>query len=357
MTWRAPRARRPLVGVLVLAALVTGGRLFAGSEPKLAINPNHAGHTKAKVDCLTCHESIFDETTLGQPGVFPKEKVCLGCHKKEKESGNCAYCHLTAKPTTYFKREPHLVMNHAKHLEKSDKCEVCHVALPAVGQVDWPVPPMETCLNCHEHKEQFDNGQCIACHIDLERFPLSPTTFYNHRPNFTRQHVQIARSASASCTACHAQTFCADCHAARTRPMPPEWIQPDRPDRNWIHWGDYLSKHTVEARANPAACQKCHTISFCTDCHQKQRLTSNSDNPLNPHPASWLTPGGPSFHGTAARNDIVSCAACHDQGAASNCVSCHRVGAGGGNPHPSGWNSKHPASDITRNAMCLTCHQ
>ena len=128
------------------------------------------------MDCLTCHEPIFDETALGgTPGVFPKESKCLSCHKKEKESGNCAFCHLTEKPRTYFKRDPHLVMNHAKHLEKDEKCEVCHVALPAKGQVEWPVPSMAACNKCHNHQEQFDNGQCTACHIDLERFPLSPS--------------------------------------------------------------------------------------------------------------------------------------------------------------------------------------
>ena len=138
--------------------------------------------------------------------------------------------------------------------------------------------------------------------------------------------------------------------------MKVEEILPDRPDRNFIHWGDFLTRHSIEARGNEAACQKCHPVSFCTDCHRKQRLTPDSNNPLNPHPAGWLTPGSPSFHGSSARRDIVSCAACHDQGAQSNCVSCHRVGGPGGDPHPPGWTAKHPPSEINRNPMCLACH-
>ena len=62
------------------------------------------------------------------------------------------------------------------------------------------------------------------------------------------------------------------------------------------------------------------------------------------------------YERTEARRDIVSCAACHDQDAASNCVTCHRVGGPGGNPHPPGFTTKHPAPDINRNPMCLTCH-
>jgi Cytochrome c7 and related cytochrome c len=353
MTWRPLGARG-----LVVAALLLGGVGAAEAGEPIQINPNHAGHAKAGLDCLTCHETIFDQTALGQPGVLPKESKCLSCHKKEKEAGKCGMCHLRAdKPGTYVKKEPYLIFNHAKHLEKDEKCEVCHLALPARGQLDKPVPPMKTCLGCHYHDQQFSNGQCYACHLDLTHFPLKPTTAFSHQGNFTRAHPSIARSTSASCDTCHQQTFCADCHAARTRPMKVEEILPDRPDRNFIHWGDFLTRHSIEARGNEAACQKCHPVSFCTDCHRKQRLTPDSNNPLNPHPAGWLTPGSPSFHGSAARRDIVSCAACHDQGAASNCVTCHRVGGPGGDPHPPGFTAKHPASEINRNSMCLSCHR
>jgi hypothetical protein len=58
-------------------------------------------------------------------------------------------------------------------------------------------------------------------------------------------------------------------------------------------------------------------------------------------------------HGRAARRDIASCAACHDQGAASNCVRCHKVGAFGGSPHPPGWRSSQP----TTAESCAICHR
>jgi hypothetical protein len=58
----------------------------------------------------------------------------------------------------------------------------------------------------------------------------------------------------------------------------------------------------------------------------------------------------------AARRDISSCAACHDQGPSSNCITCHRVGGTGGNPHPIGWMQHHDQQEIHRNTMCLYCH-
>jgi hypothetical protein len=76
----------------------------------------------------------------------------------------------------------------------------------------------------------------------------------------------------------------------------------------------------------------------------------------SPHPPGFSFPGSPDFHGPAARRDIASCASCHDQGAASNCVSCHRVGGIGGNPHPASWLARHDAREIAGNGMCLACH-
>jgi len=342
-------------GAVAAVLLLIGGGVLAALDPPDQINPNHSGHAKAKLDCLTCHESIFDETALGQRNVFPKEAKCLECHKKAKDEGNCAMCHSRPdKPGPYTILEPYLSINHAKHLEKDEKCEVCHLTLPARGQVEKPVPPMSTCLGCHNHNEQFKNGQCSVCHVDLNRHPLKPVSFFSHQGNFTNAHAPIARSTSAACTVCHQQRFCSDCHS--NQPMTPSQKNPEKVNQNLIHWGDYLTRHSIDARSDESRCQTCHVTSFCSNCHTAQGLTTTSTNPNDPHPAGWLSPGSPSFHGTAARNDIVSCASCHDQGAHSNCVTCHRVGGVGGDPHPPGFTSKHPPSEIHRNPMCLTCH-
>jgi hypothetical protein len=61
---------------------------------------------------------------------------------------------------------------------------------------------------------------------------------------------------------------------------------------------------------------------------------------------------GEERHGRAARRDILTCAACHDQGPASNCIHCHAVGGPGGNPHPDGWSSGRDVQD----GMCAFCH-
>jgi hypothetical protein len=75
-----------------------------------------------------------------------------------------------------------------------------------------------------------------------------------------------------------------------------------------------------------------------------------------PHPPGYGVRGGEAFHGEDARLRIDTCVACHDQGPASNCVECHRVGGIGGNPHPSGWKDRFGTSERDVQTMCSYCH-
>ena len=313
----------------------------------------HARHLEADVDCATCHETIFESTTL-EEGSFPKEKVCLGCHKKEKESGNCAFCHTQPdKPLALPVRVRDLKMNHAEHIERvKEDCTACHKTLPNPFRLEGQAPKMEACLSCHVHQEQYDAGKCEVCHKDLNQYRLKPTGDFSHRGDWTKRHALEARTAGATCSTCHEQTFCSECHA-KTVATRIDYILPERVDRSFIHRNDFVSRHMVEARADEASCQRCHGLNFCQACHAKNQLNPSSATTLDPHPPGF---GDGMAHGPAARRDIVSCAACHDQGAASNCVTCHRVGGPAGNPHPPAWMVRHGKEEIGRNAMCQVCH-
>jgi hypothetical protein len=83
-------------------------------------------------------------------------------------------------------------------------------------------------------------------------------------------------------------------------------------------------------------------------------VSANLANPRNPHPPEWVgsNTSSSNFHGPAARRDILSCAGCHEAGPATNCIQCHKVGAYGGNPHPSGWKSSRGVEA----EMCRYCH-
>ncbi len=337
--------------VFFLAACAGFVARFAPTRDHIRVP--HERHAKAEVDCGACHETIFDATSLDTQNL-PKEKKCLECHKDEKKSGNCGFCHTNPdKPETFPKYERHLVMNHQAHMERvKEDCTVCHVSLPAPYRTDEMAPPMDRCLACHEHEQHYDNGKCSQCHVDLQAFPLKPVSLYSHRGDFLKKHQNEARSGTQACGTCHEQSFCADCHG-KTVDQKPERLWSERIDRAFIHRADFLGRHPIEARADQSLCLRCHGTSFCSDCHRSQGLTSGAERPLNPHPAGFAIG---KTHGQAARRDITSCAACHDQGAASTCVSCHKVGGVGGNPHEPAWLLKHAHSEIPGNLMCQVCH-
>jgi hypothetical protein len=312
----------------------------------------HDKHAKAGVECLACHDAIYDAKSLATPTLPPEDK-CLECHREWKETNQCEKCHTQPKlAAPWPSPEPSIVLDHSKHIERTkEKCEVCHKSLP--NPVRAARPTMDSCAQCH--KRQIDQGNCTQCHLDLTRYQLRPISLYSHQGDFLREHPRAARAQPESCATCHEQRFCADCHAKTASPTV-EMKWPERVDRYFIHRNDFLGRHSIEARWDGASCRRCHGSSFCEDCHRAQNLTPFAQNPRDPHPPGWAMPGGVEFHGTAARRDITSCAACHDQGARSICVDCHKVGGIGGDPHPMGWQDRHPRSEISRNNLCLICH-
>lgn len=314
----------------------------------------HARHQAAEVDCLTCHESIFDATSL-EVRNLPKEKKCFECHRAEKDQ--CGFCHTQPdKPLTYAAKERGVKLDHAAHLERvKEDCTVCHQRLPDPFNVEGLTPSMQLCNGCHEHAEHFAQGDCEKCHKDLSRYPIKPVVAFSHQGDFVKRHRLEARSGE-SCAQCHDEAFCSECHA-KTVSRPVELLWTERVDRHFIHRGDFVSRHSIEARADGTLCQRCHGTSFCADCHTPKGLTPLADTTRNPHPKGFGSDASSSaFHGPAARKDIASCAACHDQGAASTCVSCHKVGGIGGTPHPPSWVARHSKEEIARNAMCQICH-
>jgi hypothetical protein len=328
---------------------------FGGRSDQIKVP--HAKHIKASVDCPTCHDAVWDAKTLSTPGVLPTQETCKQCHQKAFDSGNCGMCHTdSAKPMTYFTIDRHLKFDHASHipLVKED-CTVCHKSLPEPGHTYSP-PTMASCLGCHVHQEDFNAGRCDRCHVDLSHYPDDPVSAFSHRGDWIHLHATAARSTTESCSTCHDATYCSTCHNAGTAPAPVETLFPERVDRDFqIHRGDWLSRHGLEAQSDETSCKRCHGAPFCSTCHTQNNLTPAGTNPYNPHPPNWAYPG-PNSHAQAARADIVACQACHDQGAASNCVSCHKVGGIGGNPHPSGFLAHHNLQEVNHNSMCLYCH-
>lgn len=299
-------------------------------------------------DCLSCNSC--HQLSRDNKAAFPQKTLCTKCHRSGDERTQAVRPPVQEPaPLAYT-----IVFDHKKHLamkEVKGQCVPCHAG---TAQADAPLfPPMERCFECHEHREQWDRAQCTPCHVrkDLER--LMPQTFSRHDAGFHRNHGQAARQQQKLCQQCHIQQHCDDCHDI-SQDLSIEKRRPEAIERRFVHRGDFVSRHSIEAKSQPARCVRCHQPSFCDACHLERGVSGGALGGRNPHPPGWIAAAGgaPSGHGRDARRDILACAGCHEQGPATNCIRCHKVGAYGGNPHPKGWKSARSESA----AMCRYCH-
>ncbi len=353
--------------LLAVAAAFLAACAAKDTKPAAQADPPyvfpHSPHVEGDVDCTACHAAIVKDSRLEarvRHVALPRKNsdVCNGCHD-DKDFKAKVKLAIPARTRGFEVR-----FNHAAHLAKPGvTCTGCHQAPPEAGQTQPSRLSMSACTACHEHQADYAAGKCTPCHVDLKRYE-KPVAAFQHAGDFMKTHGGLARPTAESCAACHDQTFCADCHSGTTAPARQSVLFPEAVQRDFIHRGDYQSRHQIEAGANPASCRKCHGSAFCDSCHTQRNLTQSSAlQPNNPHPAGWGTLGSGDFHGAAARKNIVACAACHDNGAASICVLCHRVGglasdpvARPNGPHPASFVSRHKGDDKTRTATCLVCH-
>jgi len=116
----------------------------------------------------------------------------------------------------------------------------------------------------NRHPMQFTTMPlCSNCHTD-DRAVL------DHSNGFSTKHGLYATQKEAVCSACHAVSFCADCHANKEEIKPVDKFK-DEPDRMMPHRGDYISRHKIDGKINPAPCMKCHgrkNNERCVTCHR-----------------------------------------------------------------------------------------
>jgi len=302
----------------------------------------HGIHIESGVACVECHAPILKTTALRENVIdvqIPtKSEVCAACHDPIPDY----------KPVQRF--DPAVRFDHAAHLPRlkgaKDECQVCHTKFTEPGMIASPVPAMSACTACHNHNQDFAVGRCTPCHRDLRKYE-KPAAQYSHEANFLETHGRWARQSITTCSSCHDQTMCSQCHTATTRPLPPSIQFPEKVTADFIHRGDWISRHAMEQAADPVSCTKCHGQGYCQSCHAFQGIAPGGQGIRSIHPTGWI-----SVHGGAARQNILSCAECHNQGAQSLCVACHTSGRV--NPHPPGW--KGTTTQIGTNPTCRICH-
>lgn len=315
---------RTAIATLVIFCL--SGTTFAKVTAKKF---SHKPHIASGIACASCHEGISGKDSLAPT----------------KISVDCSSCHEAAKvksPKGEWAPTSALLFSHKNHIERtSGDCNTCHSQISKNK-----LPGHKECLTCHG--KDYDDVNCRKCHSDLGSMDIVPISDYSHTTNWMQRHKLVASKDKEVCAKCHEQSFCSNCHNIRDDMRQSEKF-PEDVERKMIHRADYRTRHPIEARANSASCMRCHDIRSCLDCHRREAVTTGVAN--YPHPAGWMSAGSADFHGRVARQDIVLCASCHENGTATNCVVCHRSGSGN-NPHPPGW-----STSISQSAtVCKSCH-
>jgi hypothetical protein len=304
----------------------------------------HRAHVVAGVSCTSCHPNITDGKALH----LPDDTTCLTCHQKPHDTRACSGCHSSPLAIAQLlEAKDHLKFDHATHAGPSkNNCVRCH---DGVATGDRLRPAMAACFKCHDDDAERDGRRCDACHVNLSDERTLPATHLAHDGDWLRDHGTRAASSGELCESCHKQSFCASCHG-QTVPALPSQLSLGDPFRASVHRAGFVARHSLEARSDPGACTTCHTPERCASCHTAKSIAGER----NPHPANWVgLAASDNLHGREARRDPVSCAGCHGGAGEALCVSCHRVGGVGGNPHPAGFSSRQPMSAMP----CRMCHR
>jgi len=105
---------------------------------------------------------------------------------------------------------------------------------------------------------------CGECHTDQ-------WAGWDHRAaDFYQKHKFYAGQQKFACGTCHTESFCSDCHAHKEEIKPSDKYK-SSPERMLPHRGDYLSRHRIEGRIDPASCLPCHgrtNNERCRACHR-----------------------------------------------------------------------------------------
>ncbi len=331
--------RRRLISLAFLACLAAGVAL--GYPPATLTIPSstlifsHAKHvSEGGIECSVCHAAA-DSSRLSQDKLYPTMDVCGECHDVSNDK-ECGLCHRNPnEPTASPNPERAVIFSHQAHIKKKTACTRCHDGVGgSTGPDPSHMPTMSLCLDCHDGTTA--GNQCALCHG--RQLSLADI----HPPGWRHAHGDRAALDRDWCAGCHRQErFCLDCH---------------RGDNNLgsIHDLNYAFTHGLDANSKEADCARCHDRkTFCVGCHESENRI-----PLLHSSAGWLA-----NHGRAARNDVESCASCHEADSPTCArAGCHRDADGirGTDPpiHPAGLNQfeSHGPWHTDDGYFCYQCH-
>lgn len=183
-------------------------------------------------------------------GQLASRDACSTCHTRD----DCTACHVSPAPgsATDLPRRPQVV---APGVGLEREMPATHQSSAFLVEIHGTAAASDAanCASCHTEES------CILCH-DATRAPTY------HPANFVLRHAAPAYGQTLECQACHSQEeFCRACHVqqgitARGRLGP------------GYHDGQaaWLFQHGKAARQQLETCTSCHTQGECMQCHSSK---------------------------------------------------------------------------------------
>lgn len=324
-----------LMGAALLAFL-TG----CEEEERYKLRFSHNLHVEEmEMDCSDCHGD------LGEPSFkVISHDTCIDCHEEPEaeEIGpdTCGICHQEKQVALYADAEA--LAEEEMPEDREAQAEEEETALPERSVFVHTEALAGKCIDCHGNlmDEELESvpllvrdevlaireaahrtaQDCTTCHVDL--YPnVAPAS---HDVAWTKRHGHYFMQDDASCSVCHTQDSCTDCHSV---------MQPVSHNNLFR-----MQTHGAMAAWNREGCMVCHVEDSCTSCHATTRPRSHKS-------ARW----GSGFRPT-------HCIGCHNTSTPGDgCTTCH-VGGNDIMLHEQYWGGAAIDHNQPGIENCYQCH-
>ncbi|HUQ04575.1 MAG TPA: cytochrome c3 family protein [Kofleriaceae bacterium] len=243
---------------------------------------SHAAHTTTA--CVACHD--VTNATLATRDHLPSMDSCMTCHDGERAADACTTCHLATQGGRVRTALP-------------------DGALVPVGGATGAVHDLDFRTN-HDQIARADAQSCASCHekrfcADCHAGSVKPMDF--HPGDYVTLHAVDARRGTPDCGACHkSQRFCVGCHERAGVGVRGE----SGFDRTGVVGRFHRAgwNHGIDAQKNLKTCTGCHREDFCIECHSAEPARLG----VSPHGPGWR--GSGRCRALASKNQRM-CLRCH----------------------------------------------
>ena len=202
-----------------------------------------------------------DEGWLSEHGTQASRQACATCHTTE----SCKACHVAPAPDVVLTLP-----------SRRD------VVAPGVSPEAHPPRSHENFffLDVHSTLAASDQESCNTCHVQTFCVECheAPSKGGYHPAGFVARHSADAFGRDTECASCHdPQVFCRSCHVQMGL------VSQGRLGPGYHEGGaTWLLRHPQAARQNLESCTSCHTQRDCTQCHGVLGAFK-----INPHSADF----------------------------------------------------------------------